>query len=77
MRDGGFPVDDEDVLETMARMLAAAGETEAASLIRSGRLSGITGTTGTAERTAMSFASRLPLKISWLLAIARQHSKES
>ena len=37
MRDGGFPVDDEDVLETMARMLAAAGETEAASLIRSGR----------------------------------------
>ena len=37
MRDGGFPVDDEDVLETVARMLAAAGEAEAAGLIRSSR----------------------------------------
>lgn len=32
-----FPVDDEAVIETMARMLVAAGESEAASFLRSSR----------------------------------------
>lgn len=36
-RNGGFPVDDEDVLETVARMHGAAGEPEAAAIVRSGR----------------------------------------
>ena len=36
-RDGGFPVDDEDVLETVARMLGAASEVEAAAVLRNGR----------------------------------------
>ncbi len=36
-RNGGFPVDDEDVVETVARLLRTCGETEAAALLRSSR----------------------------------------
>jgi hypothetical protein len=37
MRNGGFPVDDEAVLDTVIRMLSASGESEAAGLLRSSR----------------------------------------
>jgi hypothetical protein len=36
-REGGFPVDDEDVIETVARMLRTTGEGEAAALLRRSR----------------------------------------
>lgn len=36
-REGGFPVDDEDVLETVARIHRAHGEIEATTLLRSSR----------------------------------------
>jgi hypothetical protein len=36
-RDGGFPIDDQEVLETVARMHGAAGEAEAAAVLRGGR----------------------------------------
>ena len=36
-RQGGFPVDDEDVIETVLRMLRAQGETQAATLLRTSR----------------------------------------
>ncbi len=36
-RAGGFPVDDEEVLETVARMLRSAGDVEPASILRSAR----------------------------------------
>jgi hypothetical protein len=37
MKSGAFPVDDEAVIDTLARMHAAAGEAEAASLLRTSR----------------------------------------
>lgn len=36
-RTGGFPVDDEEVLETVARMLRAAGDVELAAILRNSR----------------------------------------
>lgn len=36
-REGGFPVDDEEVIETVARMHRTAGEVEAAALLRCSR----------------------------------------
>lgn len=37
MKSGAFPVDDEAVIDTVARMHAAAGEAEAAGLLRTSR----------------------------------------
>lgn len=36
-RQGGFPVDDEDVIETVLRMLRAEGETRAVAILRTSR----------------------------------------
>lgn len=36
-RKGGFPVDDEDIIETVLRMLRAEGATEAAAILRASR----------------------------------------
>ena len=36
-RKGGFPADDEDIVETVVRMLRAEGETQAVAILRTSR----------------------------------------